>query len=117
MRPAQRLPQFVNEFDRDRREIVDEVERIFHLVRDAGSQLTKRCQLLGLNQTVLCSPQVLQRLRQFASASFYAFKQPYILDGDCGLVGKRPNQFDLLVGKRSHLVTCQRQNADRNPLA
>jgi hypothetical protein len=63
--PCKRLPQFVNEFDRDGREIVDEIERILDLVRDAGSQLTKRCQLLGLNQTVLCGPQVLQR---FASS-------------------------------------------------
>ena len=114
---AKLLAQFVDEFDRHGREIIDEIERVLDLVSDTGGQLTERGELLRLDQTVLRSPQVLQRLRQLARASFYAFKQPYILDRDCGLVGKRRDQFDLLVGKRPHLVTCQRQNADRSPLA
>ena len=39
--PASAFPQFVNEFDRDGGEIVNEIERILDLVRDAGGQLTK----------------------------------------------------------------------------
>ena len=41
------LPQFVNEFDRDPREIIDEIERVLDLVRDAGGQLAKRGELLA----------------------------------------------------------------------
>ena len=36
VRAAKRLPQFVDEFDRDGREIVDEIERVLDLVRDTG---------------------------------------------------------------------------------
>ena len=50
---GKRLAQFVNEFDRDGREIVDEIERVLDLVRDAGGQLAERGELLGLNQAVL----------------------------------------------------------------
>ena len=46
---VQCLPQFVDQFDRDSREIVDEIERILDLVSDAGGQLTERGKLLGLN--------------------------------------------------------------------
>ena len=63
MHAAKRLAQFVDQFDRDRREIVDEVERIFDLVRDPRRQLAERGEFLGLHQTVLCGPKVLQRLR------------------------------------------------------
>ena len=63
VRSGKRLPQFVNEFDRDRREIVDEIERVLDLVRDAGGELTKRGELLRLHEAVLGGAQVLQRLR------------------------------------------------------
>ena len=38
--PRKGLPQFVYEFDRDGRKIVDEIERIFDFVCNAGCQLT-----------------------------------------------------------------------------
>ena len=47
VRSGKRLPQFVNEFDRDRRKIVDEIERVLDLVCDAGGELTERGELLG----------------------------------------------------------------------
>ena len=56
----QSLPQVINEFDRDRREIVDEIERVLDLVRDAGGELTKGGKLLCLDEAVLCSAQILQ---------------------------------------------------------
>ena len=62
LRALERLLQFVDQLDRDRREIVDEVERVLDLVRDAGGQLAKRGELLGLDQAILRGPQLLQRL-------------------------------------------------------
>ena len=53
---AKSFPQFVDQFDRDTREIVDEIERVLDLVGDTGGQLTERGQLLGLDQAVLRGP-------------------------------------------------------------
>ena len=86
-------------------------------MRDAGGQLAKRGELLGLHQAVLRGPQVLQRLRQFAGAGLHALEQPHVLDRDRRLVGEGRDQLDLLVGERPHLVTRQGQNADRVALA
>ena len=36
VRAAKRFPQFVDEFDTDGREIVDEVERVLDFVRNTG---------------------------------------------------------------------------------
>ena len=85
---GKRLPQFVDEFDRDGREIVDEIERVLDLVRDAGGQLAERGELLGLHQAVLGGPQIFQRLCQFARARFDAFKKANVLDRDRRLVGE-----------------------------
>ena len=66
---SQGFPQFIDQFGRDPREIVDEIERVLDLVRDAGGQLTERGQLLRLDQAVLRGAQILQRLRQFAGTA------------------------------------------------
>ena len=55
--------QLVDQLARDGREIVDEIERVLDLVRDAGSELTERGELLRLDQPVLRGAQILQRLR------------------------------------------------------
>src|SRR5207253_6855654 len=60
-----RLPQLVNQLDRDGRKIVDEIERVLDLVGDAGGELTKRGKLLCLDQAVLRGTQVLKGLCQF----------------------------------------------------
>ena len=52
----------VDEFDRQRREVIDEIERVLDLVRDAGGELAERGQLLGLHQAVLRGAQVVERL-------------------------------------------------------
>ena len=88
MRSFKACLQFINQFGRDGREIVDEIERVLDLVRDAGGELTERGELLCLHQAVLRGAQILQRLRQFARAGLHAFKQAHILDCDRGLVGK-----------------------------
>ena len=70
MHAAKRLAQFVDQFDRDRREIVDEAERILDLVGDAGGQLAEGGKLLGLDEAVLGSAQVGQRSCQFPRTGF-----------------------------------------------
>ena len=75
------------------------------IVCDAGGQLSKRGELLGLYQPVLRSPQLIQRFCQFACAGPDAFKQAHVLNGNRRLVGERCYQFDLLVAERPHLVT------------
>ena len=102
----ERLPEFVDQLDRNGRKIVDEVEWIFDFVRDPGGQLSQRCKLLGLNEAILRGTQFLQRLPQLARARFYVFKQADVLDRDGRLVGESRDQFDLLVGKGPHFVTC-----------
>ena len=44
------LLQLVEQLDREAGEVVDEVERVLDLVRDAGGQLAERGHLLGLDQ-------------------------------------------------------------------
>ena len=53
--------QFVKQPDRKARKIVDEIERVLDLVRDAGSQLAERRHLFSLNQIGLGRLQVVQR--------------------------------------------------------
>ena len=111
--PAERLPQFIDELDRDGREIVDEIERVLDLVRDAGGQLAQRGKLLSLDQTVLRSPQILQRFRQFAGASLHAFEQPHVLDRDHRLVSECRQQFDLLISVWLLAAALERHDANR----
>jgi len=76
---AKAFPQFVDQFRRNPREIVDEIERVFDLVGNARCELPERCQLLGLDKAILRRPQVLQRLGQFARAALDTLEQPRIL--------------------------------------
>jgi hypothetical protein len=62
VRACKRRPQLVDKFDRDGREIVDEIERVLDLLGNTGGQLAERGELFGLDQPVLRGPQVLQRL-------------------------------------------------------
>ena len=55
--------QFVGQFRRQRREIIDEVERVLDLVRDAGGELAERGELLGLHQAILRGAKVVEGLR------------------------------------------------------
>ena len=68
LRALERILQFVDQLDGNRREVVDEIERVLDLVGDAGGELAERGELLGLHQAVLRGPQFLQRLRQFGGA-------------------------------------------------
>ena len=109
--------QLVDQFAGDPREIVDEIERVLDLVRDAGGELTERGEFLRLHQAVLRGAQILQRLRQFARAGLHAFEQAHVLDCNRGLVGECRDQLDLLVGERAHFRARQAQHAGRDTLA
>ena len=56
-RASKRLPQFLNELDRDGRKVIDEIERVFDFVSNAGCQLTQRGKFFRLHQTVLSHAQ------------------------------------------------------------
>jgi hypothetical protein len=89
------LLQFVEQFDREAGEVVDEVKRVFDLVGDAGGQLAERGHLLGLYQPVLGAAQISKcglgggaRPARLLAARHQFLKQPCILDGEHGLPGK-----------------------------
>jgi hypothetical protein len=60
LRSVQGLLQFVDQLNRHRGEIVDEIERVLDLVGDAGGELAERGELLGLDQAVLGRPKLIQ---------------------------------------------------------
>ena len=62
---------------------------------DAGGQLAERGELLCLHQPILLGAQVVQRLRELTGALLNLVKQPGILNGNQGLVGKGTNKVDL----------------------
>ena len=57
----ERVIQLVGQFRRQRREIIDEIERVLDLVRDAGGELTERGEFFGLDQAILRRLQITQR--------------------------------------------------------
>jgi hypothetical protein len=52
--------QLVSQLRRKRREVVDEIQRILDLVRDAGRELAEGSQFLRFHQTVLCGAQIVE---------------------------------------------------------
>src|SRR3954452_24277826 len=54
------LAKLIHDLDRKSGKVVDEIERVFDLMRDSGGELPKRGELLGLNQSVLSGAQLLQ---------------------------------------------------------
>ena len=71
-RASQRLAQFVEQFARQRREIVDEVQRVLDLVGDAGGELAERGELFRLHQPVLRLAQIVERGGEFARARLHS---------------------------------------------
>ena len=88
---------------RKRREIIDEIERVLDLVRDAGGELAERGELLGLDQAVLRGAQIVERCGQLPGALLHLVEQPHVLDGDHGLVGECRDELDLPFGERLHV--------------
>ena len=104
--------QLVNQFGGDPGEIVDEIERVLDLVRDAGGQLTERGELLRLHQAVLRGAQVLQRLCQVARAGLNTLEQPRVLDRHHRLVCKGLQQLDRRLWELAWRLAPDDQRAD-----
>ncbi len=100
------LLQFVEQFDRQASEIVDEIERVFDLVGDPGGQLPKRGHLLRLDQAGLRRSQVAQR----------AGNQPRVFHRNNRLRRKILQQRNLLVGKRSDFLAIGGDIAKQDPI-
>src|SRR5262245_33986419 len=64
-----------------------------------------------------CRSLLLERLGELARARLHLVEQPHALDGDHRLVGKRGDQFDLLVGERLDGEPREHEHADRLALA
>ena len=111
-RRADRILQLIDELDRKRGEVVDEVQRVLDLVRDAGGQLAKRGELLGLDQPLLRGSELLQRFRQFPGSRLDILEQAGVLDRDDGLSGKSLEEIDRRVRKRARLLAAHHQRAD-----
>ena len=60
-RRLDRLGSSSDQLARQRREIVDEIERVLDFVRDAGGELAERGELLRLDEAVLRLAQVVER--------------------------------------------------------
>ena len=104
MHAAKRLPQFIDELDRDGREIVDEIERVLDLVGDAGGQLAERSEFLGLDQAVLRGAQFSSDSARSVVRCRNSVEQPMFSMAIDGLSGEFRQELDLLVGERSHLL-------------
>jgi hypothetical protein len=50
--------QFIDQFHRNAREIIHEIERVLDLMGNARGELTERGELLRLDKSVLVGPQV-----------------------------------------------------------
>ena len=96
---AENLDEFVEQFARERGEIVYEVQRILDLVRDAGGELAERGQLFRLHQPVLRLAQVVERGRQLSRARLHLVEQTYVLQRDHRLIGEGLDHLDLALGE------------------
>ena len=67
---------------------------------DARRQLAERSKFFGLDQAILGSAEIFERLRQFLRSSLLGFEQASILDGNRCLIGEGLYQRNLLVVER-----------------
>ena len=82
------LLQFVDQLGGKRGEVVDEIQRILDLVRDARCELAERGKLLGLDQAVLRGAQLGERAFEVVGARAQFGQEPCVLDGDHRLVAE-----------------------------
>ena len=78
--------QLVSQFGRKGGEIVDEVERVLDLMRDAGGELAERSEFFGLHQAVLRGAEVVEGFGEIVRALAQFVEQAGVLDRDNGLV-------------------------------
>ena len=99
----QHVVQLVGQFRRQCREIIDEIERVLDLVRDAGGELAERGEFLGLHQAVLRGAQFVERCDSSLVRACTSSNSRDILDRDHRLVGEGLQQLDVMVGERAGL--------------
>src|SRR3974390_274641 len=109
---AQGILQFIDQFGRNTREVIDEIERVLDLVGNAGGELTEGGELLRLNKAILRRPQVVQRFRQFPRAGFDVLEQPRVLDRHNRLVSEGLQQFNSGLWKLARRFTPDPQRTD-----
>ena len=106
-----RLVQLIQQIDRQIGEVVDEVERVLDLVRDAGGELAERGHLLRLHQPVLRAAQIGQRGLGGGARAAGFLEQPRVLDGEHGLSGEGLQQGG--DGRREAVRRCAGGSPDR----
>src|SRR5713101_2820847 len=94
-RLRQHIVHLPDQFGRQRGKIVDEIEWVLDLVRDTGSELAERGELLGLHQAALGSAQFVERFCKFAGSLLDLLEKVDIRNRDNSLVRKRFHSFDL----------------------
>ena len=72
-------------------------------MRDTSGELSKRRQLLCLDEAVLRGSQLLQRVGQLSRSCLHLLEQPNVLDCDHSLISEGRYQLDLLVREQSHV--------------
>ena len=112
-----RVVQFVEQIDGEIGKIVDEVERVLDLVRDAGGKLAERGHLLRLHQPVLRAAQIDQRGLGDGACPAGVLEQPRVLDGKHGLAGERLQQCGDGRRETTRNVAADHQPADDLVLA
>src|SRR5687768_18576452 len=79
---VERLAQLVDQLAGKGGEIVDEIERVLDLMRDARRQLAEGGELFGLHKAVLRRSELFQRAGELSRASLNLLKKARILDCD-----------------------------------
>ena len=107
-----RVSELVDEFARQRRVIVDEIERVLDLVRDARRELAEGGQLLRLDEAVLRLAQIVERRGELLRSGLNFVEEPSVLDCDHGLVGESAHHLDLALRERDRIGPGERENAE-----
>ena len=103
----QHVIQLVGQLRRYRGKIIDEVERVLDLMRNAGGELAEGSELFGLDQPVLGGAQLVERFCQFLRARLHLIEQAGILDRNDSLVCKCLHQLDLPLSEGARLAATQ----------
>ena len=111
-RVRQRLFHFVDQFARQRGEIVHEVERVLDLVRDSRGELAERGEFFRLHEPVLRRAKIVERLLKLAGARLHFFQEARILDRDHRLIGIGLRKLDLSIGEQPRRASRQCDRAD-----
>ena len=104
---------FADQLARQGREVVDEVERVLDLVRNAGGELAERGELFGLHEPVLRLAQIVERLLELARARLNFVEQADVLDRNHGLIGEGFEKLDLPFVERTHGLPRDDEPANR----